>query len=72
VALQYQVLRLATGVSAEAVGGRVAIAAYLGKGYSFDTAIADFSFAYADQNEQDYEALARAVKSGRLPAETGL
>jgi uncharacterized protein (DUF2252 family) len=53
-------------------GDRIAIAAYLGAGQAFDRAIADFSSAYADQNEQDYEALVKAVKSGRLPAETGL
>ena len=54
------------------LGDRVAIAAYLGRGDSFDRAIADFSAAYADQNERDYEAFAKAVKSGRLSAETGL
>jgi uncharacterized protein (DUF2252 family) len=53
-------------------GDRIAIASYLGRGDVFDEAVADFSAAYADQNEQDYQALARAVKSGRLPAETGL
>lgn len=45
---------------------------YRGRGDTFDRAIADFSVAYADQNEQDYEALRSAVKSGRLPAQTGL
>lgn len=54
------------------LGDRIAIASYLGKGESFDTAIADFSVAYADQNEQDYEALVGVVKSGRLSAQTGL
>jgi len=53
-------------------GDRIAIAAYLGKGDSFDRAIADFSVVYADQNEQDYERLVVAVRSGRLPAQTGL
>jgi uncharacterized protein (DUF2252 family) len=53
-------------------GDRIAIASYLGNRDNFDQAIADFSVRYADQNERDYEALARAVKSGRLPAETGL
>ena len=28
--------------------------------------------AYADQNERDYEQLVRAVKAGRIAAETGL
>ena len=53
-------------------GDRIAIASYLGKGDAFDRAIADFSAAYADQNEKDYEAFAAAVKSGRLAARTGL
>ncbi|MGP0028897.1 MAG: DUF2252 domain-containing protein [Acidimicrobiales bacterium] len=53
-------------------GDRIAIASYLGKGEAFDRAIADFSAAYADQNERDYRSLERAVKSGRLAAETGL
>ena len=52
------------------LGDRVAIAAYLGKGDAFDRAMADFSAAYADQNERDYEAFAVAVGSGRLKAET--
>ncbi len=53
-------------------GDRIAIGSYLGKGDTFDRAIADFSAAYADQNEKDYEAFAAAVKSGRLTARTGL
>ena len=38
----------------------------------FDTAIADFSAAYADQNERDYERLQEAVTKGTIKAETGL
>ena len=53
-------------------GDRIALASYLGKGDTFDRAIADFSVAYADQNEKDYEAFAAAVKSGRLTARSGL
>jgi uncharacterized protein (DUF2252 family) len=53
-------------------GDRLAIASYLGKSDVFDRAIADFSVAYADQNESDYEAFAAAVKSGRIAAQTGL
>jgi len=53
-------------------GDRIAIAAYLGNSTSFDRAILEFSHAYAEQNEQDYKALAKAVKSGRIDAETGL
>ena len=51
-------------------GDRIAIGAYLGKGESFDRAIADFSERYADQNELDYGALADAAKSGRIKVET--
>jgi len=53
-------------------GDRIAIGAYLGSGEVFDRAIADFSAVYADQNQRDYEALAQAVKSGRIPAEMGV
>jgi uncharacterized protein (DUF2252 family) len=53
-------------------GDRIAIASYLGKASNFDRAIADFSAAYADQNDKDYDAFAAAVKSGRLTAQTGL
>jgi len=47
-------------------GDRVAIAAYLGAGDVFDRAIVEFSRAYADQNEDDYAAMQRAVEDGRL------
>jgi uncharacterized protein (DUF2252 family) len=53
-------------------GDRVAIASYLGKGDVFDSAIADFSSAYADQNERDFEAFLAAVRAGRLEALPGL
>jgi uncharacterized protein (DUF2252 family) len=53
-------------------GDRVAIAAYLGSGDTFDRAISGFAEAYADQNERDYQALVDAVASGRITATTGL
>jgi uncharacterized protein (DUF2252 family) len=53
-------------------GDRVALAAYLGRGPSFDRAVAEFSNAYAEQNERDYHALAAAAKSGDIAVETGL
>jgi uncharacterized protein (DUF2252 family) len=53
-------------------GDRIAIASYLGNSDAFDRAIADFSSAYADQNERDYQALVQAVDSGRVVAQTGL
>ena len=52
-------------------GDRLAIASYLGAGSSFDTAIARFSAAYADQNELDHQRLAEAVAAGEVPVETG-
>jgi uncharacterized protein (DUF2252 family) len=53
-------------------GDRIAIAAYLGGGSTFDRAVLEFARAYADQNERDYRRLADAVASGRLDARTGL
>jgi uncharacterized protein (DUF2252 family) len=53
-------------------GDRIALATYLGKSDVFDRAVADFGAAYADQNERDYEDLARAVQSGRLVALEGV
>ncbi|GAA3979688.1 DUF2252 domain-containing protein [Streptomyces plumbiresistens] len=50
-------------------GDRIAIAAYLGGGDSFDRALTTFAEAYADQNERDHQALVDAVRAGRLPAE---
>ncbi|WP_144669968.1 DUF2252 domain-containing protein [Arthrobacter sp. U41] len=49
-------------------GDPIAIAAYLGKSDKFDRSITDFSDRYADQNEQDYQAFADAVRTGRLAA----
>ena len=53
-------------------GDRVAIAVYLGGNDVFDRAIADYSEAYADQNERDYNALRQAVEDDRIDARTGL
>jgi uncharacterized protein (DUF2252 family) len=53
-------------------GDRIAIAAYLGKSDAFDRAILSFSRDYAEQNERDYRALAGAVDSGAIVAETGV
>jgi uncharacterized protein (DUF2252 family) len=53
-------------------GDRIAIAAYLGRGASFVRAILEFSNGYAEQNERDYQALAAAVNSGTIAAQTGL
>lgn len=53
-------------------GDRIAIASYLGRRDLFDAAVADFSAAYADQNERDFEALQAAIASGRIVAQTGI
>jgi uncharacterized protein (DUF2252 family) len=53
-------------------GDRIAIASYLGASDTFDQAITEFSAAYADQNEKDYEALLAAVTSGRIVADSDL
>ena len=38
----------------------------------FDTAVAAFADAYADQNERDYRAVQAAVTDGRITVEAGL
>jgi hypothetical protein len=43
---------------------------YLGKSSAFEDAIADFSVAYADQNEKDHAALLKAIRAGRIEART--
>jgi len=53
-------------------GDRQKIAAYLGKSDTFDRAIAEFSEAYADQNESDYEVLLGAQRDGHLAVESGV
>ena len=57
---------------ARPVGDPVAIAAYLGKSDRFDGAITEFSERYAEQNELDYEAFIKAIRSGRLEAHEGV
>jgi uncharacterized protein (DUF2252 family) len=53
-------------------GDRTAIAAYLGRGNTFDRAIAEFAERYADQNERDYAALLEAEERGEIAVERGL
>jgi len=47
-------------------GDPIAIAAYLGKGETFDRAVAQFSGRYAMQNEQDFDAFMEETRTGRL------
>jgi uncharacterized protein (DUF2252 family) len=51
-------------------GDRIAISAYLGSAPVFEEAIADFAVAYADQNERDHAAMTRAIRTGRIKADT--
>ena len=52
-------------------GDPIAIAGYLGKGSSFDRALTEFAFTYADQNDVDYAAMRSAIDDGRITAEPG-
>jgi hypothetical protein len=52
-------------------GDDIAIAAYLGSGPAFDEAVSEFARRYADQNERDHAALAEAIRTGRITAESG-
>jgi uncharacterized protein (DUF2252 family) len=47
-------------------GNATMISGYLGKSDEFDEAMVHFAFAYADQTEEDFQALAEAAASGRI------
>jgi uncharacterized protein (DUF2252 family) len=47
-------------------GDAALLAGYLGKSNELDDAMVKFAFAYAEQNEKDYEAFERAVRSNRI------
>jgi hypothetical protein len=49
-------------------GDPAMIAGYLGSSDAFDDAIVRFADSYADQTEQDYDALLKAMKSRRIKA----
>jgi len=49
-------------------GNSSMLSGYMGKSDIFDRAVASFAVAYADQNERDHAALARAVKEGTVAA----
>jgi len=54
---------------AHAKGGDAwAIAGYLGRSRTFNTALADFAEAYADVNQADWRQLKKAVASGKFAA----
>jgi uncharacterized protein (DUF2252 family) len=49
-------------------GDPARIAGYLGKSDAFDKAIEKFALAYAEQTERDHAALLKAIKAGRIHA----
>lgn len=53
---------------AKASGKAVEIAAYLGSGDRFADAIVQYAFAYAEQNQKDYDTFIRACRTGKLEA----
>lgn len=63
--------RLLARAHSQSPGGAT-IVGYLGKSDRFDQAVARWSIAYADQVEQDFDALKKAVKRGKLPAALGI
>jgi uncharacterized protein (DUF2252 family) len=52
-------------------GDPASIAGYLGRSAVFDSAVADFAVAYADQTERDHAALVAAIKAGKVPTQGG-
>ena len=49
-------------------GNAAMIAGYCGKSDALDDAFARFATSYAQQTEQDYEALSQAKRTGRIKA----
>jgi uncharacterized protein (DUF2252 family) len=49
-------------------GDPAVLSGYMGKSTVFEDAIAEFSVAYAAQNERDHAALLKAIRSGRIEA----
>ena len=50
-------------------GDPALLSGYIGGGSTLAAALADFAFAYAEQNERDYQALMRALREGRVEAQ---
>ena len=53
-------------------GDPIAIAGYLGRGDTFDLALAAFADSYADQNERDFKRFGAAANAGEIKVESGL
>jgi hypothetical protein len=45
------------------------LSGYMGTSDTIDQSLAEFSLAYADQNEKDHALFMKAIKSGRIEAE---
>lgn len=58
----------ALALSHARAGSSAMLSGYMGKSDTFDQAIVEFSVDYADQNEKDHAALAKAIKSGKVKA----
>ena len=52
-------------------GDPFAISGYLGEDDTFANAVTGFAYAYADQNQSDYEAFTDAIASGRIESSDG-
>jgi uncharacterized protein (DUF2252 family) len=58
----------ALALSHARAGSSAQLSGYMGTSDTFDRALASFSVAYADQNEKDYAALKRAIRTGKVKA----
>jgi hypothetical protein len=47
-------------------GDAAMLAGYVGNSEELDDAMVKFAFAYAVQNEKDYNALVKAAKAGKI------
>ncbi|MGZ6213429.1 MAG: DUF2252 family protein [Candidatus Limnocylindria bacterium] len=50
----------------------IAIAEYLGRGETFELALATFADSYADQNQRDFDRFAAAATAGEIKVASGL
>lgn len=50
-------------------GDAAMLSGYMGNSDTFDQALAQFSIAYADQNEKDHSSIKKAIKAGKIEAE---
>jgi uncharacterized protein (DUF2252 family) len=51
-------------------GDAAMIGGYLGRSEKFDAALAEFAVSYADQADRDHATLVKAIRAGRLKAQT--